>query len=112
MSGSGHFVQMKGAYNEQNIRFTARGDTVYAIQMGWPGAGHEVTIRSLGSTKLGGLEIKRVSLLDSTAEISWKMTDEGLVVVTPGQAPNDIAICYRIETTISSQADDSSLNQN
>ena len=99
MSGSGHFVQMSGAYNEQNIRFTTRGDTLYAIQMGWPGAGREVTIRSLGGNMLGDREIKHVSLLDSTAEISWKMTDDGLVVVTPQRMPNELAICFRIEMT-------------
>ena len=99
MSGSGHFVQMSGAYNEKNIRFTTRGNTLYAIQMGWPGAGREVTIRSLGSKKPGNREIVNVSLLDSPAEISWKMTDEGLVVVTPQRMPNDLAICFRIELT-------------
>jgi len=104
MSGSGHFVQMKGAYNEQNIRFTTRGDTLYAIQMGWPGAGREVTIRSLGSKWLGNREITNISVVGSDDEISWRQSSEGLIIGSPDEAPSDIAICYRIKTKGHSQA--------
>jgi alpha-L-fucosidase len=104
MSGSGHFVQMSGDYNEQNIRFTKRGDTVYAIQMGWPGAGQKVIIRSLGSRRLSKREIMKVSLVGSDDEISWHRSSEGLLIDSPHRAPNNIAICYRIETVVRSQA--------
>jgi hypothetical protein len=69
-------------------------------------------LKTLAPHRLGDRGVKSVSLVGSNAEIGWQMTDQGLVVVTPGQAPNDMAICYRIETIMRSQAEDSSLNQN
>jgi alpha-L-fucosidase len=98
MQGSGHFVQMTGTYDEQNIRFTKKGDSIFAIQMGWPGGGKQVTIRSLASGRLEGREVTRVSLLGSESEIAWIQTSNGLLLTTPEEAPNDIALCYRVET--------------
>ena len=103
MSGSGHFVQMSGAYNEQNIRFTTRGSTVYAIQMGWPGSGERVIIRSLGSKQLSQRRVSSVSLIGSDEEITWQRSGEGLLIDSPRVAPNITAICYRIETEALSQ---------
>ncbi|TWT85017.1 hypothetical protein CA13_64990 [Planctomycetes bacterium CA13] len=42
--------------------------------------------------------ISGVSIVDSADEIKWKRTEHGLVITTPLRAPNEIAICYRIET--------------
>jgi len=98
MTSSGHFVQMSEAYNAENIRFTTRGNIIYAIQMGWPGNGQTVTIKSLGKGQLGDLQILHVSVLDSKDDIEWQQTSNGLVIRTPSRQPNEIAICYRVET--------------
>jgi len=98
MTSSGHFVQMSGDYDAENIRFTTNGDVVYAIQMGWPGPQKEVTLKSFAANRIGDLKIKDVSLVDSPESIAWKLTEEGLVVTTPIRASNKMAICYRIET--------------
>jgi hypothetical protein len=98
MSGSGHFIEMTAAYNEENIRFTTKRDTVYAIQLGWPGAGAEVLVKSLGTDAVPGAIIKSVSIVDSADCVKWEQTAAGLKLTTPESAPNDIAICYRIET--------------
>ena len=98
MEGNGHFVQMSGEYDAQNIRFTTRGNTIYAIQMGWPGAGEKVTVRSLGTGCLPGRRIVEVSLLGSEAVLNWKTTHEGLVIEPPGIAPGTIAYSYRVRT--------------
>ncbi len=97
MASSGHFVQMTGAYNEENIRFTTKGNTVYAIQMGWPGSKKEVLIGSFAKANRGNLEVKAVSVVDSPEKIDWKLTDQGLVITSPFKASNKIAICYKIE---------------
>ena len=60
--------------------------------------GKRVTIRSLAKDKVDDLRIQEVSIVDSPADIPWKLTDQGLFVTTPHKAPNKIAICYRIET--------------
>ncbi len=98
MASSGHFVQMIAAYNEENIRFTTNENNIYAIQMGWPGSHKKVVIKSLATAKLNGLEITRVSVLDSPEVINWQVTDKGLEIISPFQASNKIAISYKIET--------------
>jgi len=94
----GHFTKMSGAYNQENIRFTTRGNIIYAIQLGWAGSEKKVTIRSLAKAKLGKTEITNVSVLSSDEKIEWQVADKGLVVTTPFKAPNKIAICFKIET--------------
>jgi len=37
-------------------------------------------------------------MIVSAEKIDWQMTDQGLVVTTASNAPNKIAIRYRIET--------------
>ena len=89
---------MTGEYNDENIRFTTKDNTVYAIQMGWAGSEKEVLIKAFAAHKLNGTKIKNVTVLDSSEAISWKLTDEGLLVKTPFKAPNKLAICFKIET--------------
>jgi len=97
LTSSGHFVEMSADYTSENIRFTQKGDTVFAIQLGWAGGNKEIAIKSLGR-KLGGhLQIKNVTVLDSPEQIDWVVEDDALYVTTPSAAPNDIAICYKIE---------------
>jgi alpha-L-fucosidase len=98
MTSSGHFVQMSGDYDAENIRFTTNGDVVYAIQMGWPGPQKEVTLKSFAANRIGDLKIKDVSLVDSPESIAWKLMEQGLVVTTPLRTSNKMAICYRIKT--------------
>jgi alpha-L-fucosidase len=94
----GHFTQMSGDYNAENIRFTTRGNTIYAIQLGWAGSEAEVTVRSLAKSRLGQTAITGVSVVSSDEAHEWRVTDEGLVVKTPFRAPNKTAVVFRIET--------------
>ena len=94
----GHFTRMSGNYNVENLRFTTKGNTIYAIQMGWAGSEVDVSIRSLSREKLGRTEITNVSVLSSQEKVSWKSTEEGLVVTSPFKAPNKMAIVFKIET--------------
>ena len=98
MSGSGHFTEMTGEYNQENIRFTRNGNSVYAMQLGWPGSQVETTIKSISSKTFPDLVITKVSVVDSAENINWQLTKDGLVVTTPFKASNKIAIAYKIET--------------
>lgn len=98
LASSGHFTQMTGDYNEENIRFTTKGSTIYAIQMGWAGSEKEVLIRSITAESLDGVAIQGVSVVDSPETIAWELTDDGLRVTTPFKASNKIALCFKIET--------------
>jgi len=99
LKSSGHFVEMQGAYNQENIRFTTNNNTLYAIQMGWPGSHKTVLIRSLSKEKRGKLNISNVSVVDSPEQIQWQQTEQGLVIISPFKAPNKVAISYKIETS-------------
>ncbi|MEH6550596.1 MAG: alpha-L-fucosidase [Pseudomonadales bacterium] len=98
LKSSGHFVEMDGEYNHENIRFTTSGSTLYAIQMGWPGSNKPILIKSLADALLPGLEITDVSVVGSPDEIQWHKGEQGLLLTSPSEAPNKIAIIYKIET--------------
>jgi len=101
LKSSGHFVEMDGEYNQENIRYTQNNNTIYAIQMGWPGSRKKVTLKSLSKLNLPNLQIQKISVVDSPEEISWEMTEKGLEITTPFTAPNKIAISYKIEVGMS-----------
>ena len=71
-------------YSSQDIRFTTRGGSLYALALGWP-KDNQLVIRSLakvsGSNKN---DIKSISLLGSKAPVTWKQTEEGLFVTVSG----------------------------
>jgi alpha-L-fucosidase len=78
-----------------DVRFTVKGNTLYAIELGWPTNG--VSIKSLGkSAKLLNGHIRKVQLLGSNETIQWKQTAEALVILQPKSEPNDFAVVYKI----------------
>lgn len=80
--GFGHDVDTK-PYTAADFRFTQKGNTVYAIEMAWPGDGRAV-IHALGSKQSGnGLEIANVTLLGSGEKLEFHQTDDALVVELP-----------------------------
>jgi len=95
---AGHFggvTDPKEGYRPEDIRFTKKGQTLYAISLGW--AEDSLTIRSLksGSDLFTG-EIASVSLLGSKARIQWSRTPDGLVITTPKERPCDYATAFKI----------------
>ena len=83
--------QNKG-FTGQDIRFTAKGDKLYAIMMEWPKAS-KVNIESLGKASEFGkdLEIKNVRLLGSDAKVSFDHTEDGLSITEMGKKSGDFA---------------------
>lgn len=98
MKSGGHFVQMDGEYNAENLRFTTKGDTLYVIQMGWAGSRKPVLIQSLAADLLGEVAIKDISVLGSQEAIQWEKREEGVMVRTPFKAPHKAALVFKIET--------------
>ena len=52
----------------------------------------------LGSELRASRMITNVSVVDSPESIRWKLEDDALLITAPSVAPNNFAICYRIET--------------
>ena len=111
------FNEGKGKpFTAQDVRFTSKGDTLYAIVLGWPTNG--VQIKSLGkSAKLLDQPIRKIELLDGgqkksrqpvehpatllmqhdrSEKLKWTQTDDALVIRQPKNQPGDIAIVFKI----------------
>ncbi len=94
---SGAFTDTKRTdFTSQDIRFTTRGDTLYAITLARPESG-TVTIKSLATSfNLFQSEIAKVELIGSTEELSWKRNTDGLIVDLPAQQTSMSIFALRI----------------
>lgn len=98
--GEGPTEVKKGHHSEgqnkdftgQDIRFTHKGDKLYAIMMAWPTDGN-VTIKSLGkrSEFAGDLNISNVRLLGSDIKVNFDHSKSGLMVSGLGSKKGDFA---------------------
>jgi alpha-L-fucosidase len=83
-------------FTSEDIRFTTKGNTLYAIALAWPQNG-KLTIKSLagGSPQSNG-DVKRVELLGSKTKLNWTRDAKGLTVVLPAEKPGDYAFALKI----------------
>jgi len=105
--GEGPTQVAGGAFQDANpkpftpldFRFTVKGTTIYAIELGWPADGR-ATIRSLGSDVLAQGKsrdkIREVSLLGSPAKLKWQQRADRLEVELPAQRPGKYAYTLRV----------------
>ena len=92
-----HREFLKIVYSSEDVRFTTKGKTIYATILGWPGAEKEVLFTSFAPDQLPEpMSVKQVSLLGWDSELEWQQTDAGLAVRTPSEAPDDMAIVFKI----------------
>ena len=94
---TGHISEAKNKpFVAEDIRFTARGDVLYATGLKWP-EGNKITIKTLAAgNDLYPEEIAAVSLLGSDFALQWKRSPKGLVVQLPEKAPCDYAYVLKI----------------
>jgi len=79
----------------QDIRYTTKSNTVYAIVLGWPTNG--VSLQSLGkSAQLLDQPIQKIQLLGSREKIEWRQADKALLISQPKNKPSDLAIVFMI----------------
>ena len=97
--GEGPSVIPDGYMNEpmapltaQDIRFTTKGDTLYAICLGLPDK--EIHLASLGP-QAG--TVKSVELLGSAEKLRWSATPGGLVIQPPSAWPCQHAVTFKIK---------------
>jgi alpha-L-fucosidase len=87
------------AYKSQDIRFTTKGNVLYAIAMGWPENG-KITIKALAQGAAGKLgTIGKVELVGSGAEVKWARDASGLQLNVPGPKTGAYAWVFRITHT-------------
>ncbi|WP_188459895.1 alpha-L-fucosidase [Marivirga lumbricoides] len=87
------------SYTEKDIRYTKKGNVVYAIILGWPGEHEEVQLSALSSEKMASLsqKVEGISILGSEEAIEFKSTQSGLSVMMPSQKVDDKAIVLKIK---------------
>jgi alpha-L-fucosidase len=83
------------AFTSRDIRFTRKGNVLYAILLDWPGA--QVLVQSLGSNAVQTDNIQRITLLGSPANLHWSQNGRGLYVEMPLEKPCDHAYVLRID---------------
>jgi alpha-L-fucosidase len=93
-AGSFHDTDTAG-YTAEDFRFTAKGNTLYAIELGWPANG-EAVVHSLGSGALKSQKIASVMLLGSEAKLAFQQQPDGLRIQLPPQPPGKYAYAFRI----------------
>jgi alpha-L-fucosidase len=91
----GHFRERTKPFTSSDIRFTSKGNAVYAIVLDWPGAGTTLTIRSLAD-KPGAVDITDVKLLGHNDRLNWERNQEGLKIQMPSEKPCEHAFVLKI----------------
>jgi alpha-L-fucosidase len=81
------------AFTAEDIRFTTRGDTLYALVMAWPEA-NTLTIKSLAAGVQG--QVRRVELLGTGQALRHLRNERGLTLTLPQHKPGEHACAFRI----------------
>lgn len=83
-------------YSAKDIRFTTKGQTLYAIALDWPADGR-LTIQSLAQgTRLASGEVADIRLLGYDGKLNWTRDQKGLTVELPAKKPCDHAYTFKI----------------
>ena len=85
-------------YTSEDVRFTKKGDTLYAFIMVWPES-HSAVIKSLAahSPLIDGRKVEHVSLLGHWGRLVWTQDENGLNVKLPATPPCASAITLKIK---------------
>jgi alpha-L-fucosidase len=89
-------------FTSSDIRYTRKGDDIYAVTMGLPS--RRVVLRALSSdSPLVTGKITKVTLIGYSDDLHWSRTAEGLVINLPKSLPCKISLSFRISglTTVS-----------
>ncbi|HRW05154.1 MAG TPA: alpha-L-fucosidase, partial [Caldilineaceae bacterium] len=90
----GSFTDTKrAAFTGQDIRFTTKGETLYAILLAWPD--QEAVIQALGRDHQRRATINQVTLLGHNDTLTWSHDADALRVRLPAMAPCEHAFVLK-----------------
>jgi alpha-L-fucosidase len=91
------FNEGKGKpFTSEDIRFTTKGKTLYAIMLGWP-TDKTAMIKKLSAS---GGKVESVSLLGNYDKLHFQQSNEGLKIQLSDQAPCKDAFVLKIEGAV------------
>ncbi len=94
----GHLSEKKNKDNtSKDIRFTTKGDLLYAIALGWPDDG-KCLIKSLSTRGPLTGKITSVQLLGHSGTIDWSRDGQGLLINLPNRKPCEHAFAFVIRS--------------
>lgn len=99
---AGHFGGARDVrrkpYTSEDMRFTRKGDALYAVLLAWPTDGKPVLITSLAtnSSHIAGRKVSEVALLGHAGKLTWAQDETGLRVDVPATAPCEHAFVLKI----------------
>ena len=82
-------------YTAEDFRFTTKGNTLYAIELGKP-SGRETVIRSLSSNAEGTPKVDSVTLLGVDGMLTFHQQPDGLHIELPTVIRDKYAYAFRI----------------
>jgi alpha-L-fucosidase len=88
----------RAAFTGEDIRFTARGDTLYAIALAWPASGRLVVRSFARGGENAPSAITSVDLLGRAEKPRWTWDAKALTVELPAEPPGEYAYAFRIAT--------------
>jgi alpha-L-fucosidase len=83
------------AYTPEDVRFTKKGDTVFAFVMGWPDNGKAVIKTLSKGSDAFPKDVAQVELL-GVGQVSFTRDATGLTINLPDTKPNDFAYGFKI----------------
>ena len=85
------------AYTAEDIRFTTKGDALYAFVGAWPES-RVAKIKSLASNspQLAGAKVTNISLLGYDGKLTWTQDEQALSVNLPAKPPSQHAVTLKI----------------
>ncbi|MGD1083706.1 MAG: alpha-L-fucosidase [Verrucomicrobiota bacterium] len=85
-------------YTSEDMRFTMKGDTLYAFLMAWPDT-RATVVKSLAtnSPHVDGRKVADVSLLGYGGKLEWTQDEQGLNVKLPATPPSEHAVTLKIK---------------
>jgi len=96
MPTTGHsFNDNQYDFSGEDIRFTTKGNTLYAYLMAYP-KNRQVRIKSLSPKHMARQTVRSVTLLGSNETLAFRQTNEGLIVSLPRTPPSKYAQGLRI----------------
>ncbi len=83
------------AFTAEDVRFTKKGETLYAFVMGWPEKQAVIAALASNSKQAPG-KIENVELVGHSGKLKWTRDDAGLKIELPEQKPCEHALAFRI----------------
>ena len=78
-----------------DVRFTTKGNTLYAFLMGWPD--YQTVVRPLAlDTYLRVGKIQNVELLGYSGKLIWSQDTSGLEILLPDRKPCNYAVAFKV----------------